>query len=92
MIPTFTNGPENFPQETGNIDREMETQNIGHTFSDKLKQYSGYVPHFWCPVVTLVTFSSNLSIFKRNPKKTKKVLRNPKKLKIFKISKIFKQI
>ena len=26
---------------------------------------------FWCPVVTLVTFSSNLSNFKRNPKKTR---------------------
>ena len=24
--------------------------------------------HFWCPVVTLVTFSSNLSNFERNPK------------------------
>ena len=23
--------------------------------------------NFWCPVVTLVTFSSNLSTFKRNP-------------------------
>ena len=26
---------------------------------------------FWCPVVTLVTFSSNLSNFERNPKKPK---------------------
>ena len=24
--------------------------------------------HLWCPVVTLVTFSSNLSNFKKNPK------------------------
>ena len=24
--------------------------------------------HFWCPVVTFVTFSSNLSNFKKNPK------------------------
>ena len=26
----------------------------------------------WCPVATLVTFSSNISNFERNPKKTKK--------------------
>ena len=36
----------------------------------------------WCPVVSLVTFSSNLSNFERNPKKTK----NPK------ISKKFQKI
>ena len=29
--------------------------------------------NFWCPVVTLVTFSSNISNFKRNPKKPKKI-------------------
>ena len=28
--------------------------------------------NFWCPVVTLVTFSSNIGNFERNPKKTKK--------------------
>ena len=28
---------------------------------------------FWCPVVTVVTFSSNLSNFERNPKKTEKI-------------------
>jgi hypothetical protein len=39
---------------------------------------------FWCPVITLVTFSSNLSNFKKNPKtkqKNKKIqiiLKNPK--------------
>ena len=32
---------------------------------------------FWCPVVTLVTFSSNLSNFERNPKNLKK---NTKKI------------
>ena len=31
---------------------------------------------FWCPVVTMVTFSSNLSNFERN---NKKKLKNPKK-------------
>ena len=29
--------------------------------------------NFWCIVVTLVTFSSNLSNFGRNPKKPKKI-------------------
>ena len=33
---------------------------------------------FWCPVVTLVTFSSNLKNFERNPKKPKKKIKNPK--------------
>ena len=27
--------------------------------------------NLWCPVVTLVTFSSNISNFERNPKKPK---------------------
>jgi hypothetical protein len=42
---------------------------------------------FWCPVVTLVTFSSNLSNFERNAKKPKKfkkiqkISKNPKKSK-----------
>ena len=31
---------------------------------------------FWCPVETVVTFSSNLSSFERNQKK----LKNPKKI------------
>ena len=35
--------------------------------------------NFWCPLVTLVTFSRNLSNFEENPKKTK----NPKKIKKF---------
>ena len=29
--------------------------------------------NFWCPLVTLVTFSSNICNFERNPKKTKKI-------------------
>ena len=41
---------------------------------------------FWFPVVTLVTFSSNISNFERNPKKPEK---NPKKIK--KKSKKFKK-
>ena len=28
--------------------------------------------HFWCPVVTSITFSSNVSNFKKNPQKPKK--------------------
>ena len=28
--------------------------------------------HLWCPVVTVVTFSSNLRNFKKNPKDQKK--------------------
>ena len=52
--------------------------------------------NFWCPVVTLVTFSTNLSNFKRNPQKNpKKVqkfqkflkIQNPKKIKKSKKSK-----
>ena len=45
---------------------------------------------FWCPVVTLVTFSSNLSNFERNPKKTKKIQKN-KNPKISKNPKIKKK-
>ena len=39
--------------------------------------------NFLCPVVTLVTFSSNLSNFERYPKKTREKTRekNPKKFK-----------
>ena len=40
--------------------------------------------HFWCPIVTLVTFSSKLSNFKKNPTSPKK---NPKKFKLKKIPK-----
>ena len=46
--------------------------------------------NFWCPVVTLVTFSSNPSNFKRNPKKKqqkklkKKIQKNSKKFQNFK--------
>ena len=36
--------------------------------------------NFWCPVVTLVTFSSNISNFERNTKKTKKIKKNLKKI------------
>ena len=40
--------------------------------------------NFWCLVVTLVTFGSNLSNFERYPKKPKKIQKNRKKLiKIF---------
>ena len=34
---------------------------------------------FWCPVVTVVTFSSNLSNFERNKKKNEKVQKKSKK-------------
>ena len=43
--------------------------------------------NFWCPVVTLVTFSRNISNFERNRKITKK---NPKEIKNLKIKKNFK--
>ena len=51
--------------------------------------------HFWFPVVTLVTFSSNLSNFQKNPKKNpkkifKKSKKNPKFQKILKFQKISK--
>ena len=32
-------------------------------------QFWNILGHFWCPVVSLVTFSSNLSNFENNPKK-----------------------
>ena len=44
--------------------------------------------NFWCPVVTLVTFSSNFGNFERNPEKNKKIQRKLKKIK--KNSKKFK--
>ena len=34
--------------------------------------------NFWCPVVTLVNFSSNISNFERNTKKTKKIQKKKK--------------
>ena len=40
--------------------------------SGKKRAYYAALAHFgnfWCPVVTLVTFSSYLSKFERNPKK-----------------------
>ena len=36
--------------------------------------------NFWCPVVTVVKFNSNLSRFEKNPKKKKKSNKNPKKI------------
>ena len=43
--------------------------------------------NFWCPVVTLVTFSSNLSNFERNPppKKNNKIIKSQKNFKKSKI-------
>ena len=35
--------------------------------------------HFWCSVVTSVTFSSNLITFEKNPKKSIKSKKNPQK-------------
>ena len=43
--------------------------------------YYAVLAHFWCPVVTLVVFSSNLSNFERNPKEPNKSPKNPKKKK-----------
>ena len=47
--------------------------------------------NFWCPVVTLVTFSSNISNFEINTKKTKKNPPPKKNSKFFKIQK-FKKV
>ena len=50
--------------------------------------------NFWCPVVTLVTFSSNISNFERNPKNqknTKKNQKNQKNRKKFTNPKKFKK-
>ena len=47
--------------------------------------------NFWCPVVALVTFSSNIRNFERNPKKTKNIQKQFKqKIKNFKKSNIQK--
>ena len=48
--------------------------------------------NFLCPVVTLVTFSSNISNFERNPKKPKKSKKNSTKFKSFKKTKNPKKI
>ena len=57
---------------------------------------SAILGNFWCPVVTLVTFSSSLSNFERNPKKnTKNPKKNPKnfkKIQKSKNSKKFKKV
>ena len=45
---------------------------------------------FWCPVVTVVTFSSNLSNFGRNQKKKKNPKKSKKNQKIKKSKKILK--
>ena len=52
-----------------------------------LRAKKGLIMLFWpifgnflCPVVTLVTFSSNLSNFERNPKKNEKIQKKSKKL------------
>ena len=48
--------------------------------------------NFWCPIVTMVTFSSNLINFERNPKnKNNKKIKNQKNSKIEK-SKIIQKI
>ena len=36
--------------------------------------------HFWCSVVTLVTFSSNLNNFEKIQTKIQKIQKNPKKI------------
>ena len=48
--------------------------------------FGPFLAIFLCPVVTLVTFSSNLSNFEKNPNKPKKIQKNPKKIKNFKIA------
>ena len=45
----------------------------------KKRAYFAVLPifgHFWCSLVTLITFSSNLSTFEKNPKSTKKIQKN----------------
>ena len=49
--------------------------------SSKKRAYYAVLAHFWqflCPVINLVTFSSNLSNFEKNPKNPKKIQKNPK--------------
>ena len=46
------------------------------------------VDHFWCSVVTLVTFSSNLSNFQKDPKNPKQIQEIPKNPKYSKCPKI----
>ena len=56
----------------------------------KKRAYYAVLAHFWqflvCLVVTLVTCSSNLRNFERNPKKLKEIKKNPKELKFKKKS------
>ena len=69
-------------------------------FGQKKERFMLFWPifgNFWCPVVTVVLFSSNLSSFERNPpkknpikiQKNSKNSKNPKIQKIQKIQKIF---
>ena len=48
--------------------------------SVKNRAYYAFLANFWCPVVTLVTCSTNLSNFERNPNKPKKSKKNLKKI------------
>ena len=44
-------------------------------WAKKTAYYTFFLPvlgHFWCPVATLVTFSTNLSKFEKKKKKKKK--------------------
>ena len=53
------------------------------TFGQKKRAYYAILAHFWhiwCPVVALVTISSNLSNFERNHKKKKKLSLKIKKI------------
>ena len=52
-------------------------------FGQKKSLFWPIFANFWCPVVTLVTFSSNLSNFERNPKKPNKSNKNPTNFKKF---------
>ena len=46
----------------------------------KKRAFYAVLAHLRCPVVTVVTFSSNLSNFERKRKKRKKSKKNPKKI------------
>ena len=62
-------------------------EGLGRGFFCPLGQKRAYyadLAHFWCPVVTLVTFSSNRSNFERDPNK-KYPPKIPKKSKIQKM-------
>ena len=48
------------------------------------RAYYVVLAYFWCPVVTLITFSSNLIVtLKEIQKNTKNLKKNPKKLNLF---------